>query len=177
MTAAREHRPVRSLWVLRHAKAVAQAPTDHERQLSGRGRRQCEELASHLRALPAAPAEVLCSSAARALETARSAVAAMPEGVALTVEAALYGADADDVVDRLCLVDDDRAEVMVVGHNPTLLELLQLLLDPGDTEGSRRLADGLPTCALAVVDLDVEAWGRLTAGTGRLRSFFVPAAR
>ncbi|MDE3087542.1 MAG: histidine phosphatase family protein [Acidobacteriota bacterium] len=168
---------MRSLWILRHAKAVAHASADHGRELSGRGLRQCEELASHLRALPDAPDEVLCSSATRALETARSAVAALPEGVALTVEAALYGADADDVVGRLRLVDDDRAAVMVVGHNPTLLELLLLLLDPGDTAGSRRLADGLPTCALAVVDLDVAAWDRLAAGTGRLRSFFVAAAR
>jgi phosphohistidine phosphatase len=168
---------MRSLWVLRHAKAVAHSAADHGRELAGRGRRQCEELAAHLRGLPDAPDEVLASSATRALQTAQAAVAAFPGRVALTVEPVLYLADADDVLGCLRLVDDDRAAVMVVGHNPTLLELLLLLLAPEDTEGCRRLQDGLPTCALAVVDLGVDSWAGLAPGSGRLRSYFVPAAR
>ena len=166
-----------TLWVLRHAKAVAHSSADHGRELSPRGRRQCTELAAHLGELPEAPEEVLSSSATRALQTAEAAVAAMPGGVVLTVDPALYRADADDVVDRLRLVDEDRGSVMVVGHNPTLLELLLLVIGPEDAEGTARLEAGLPTCALAVVDLGEGAWTKLAAGTGRLRSLFVPAAR
>src|SRR5579863_10450275 len=106
-----------SLWVLRHAKAVGHASSDHGRELAPRGRRQCEELAGHLRQLADAPEEVLSSSATRALQTAEAAVAAMPEGVVLSVEPSLYGADADDVLSRLAVVDADRRAVMVVGHN------------------------------------------------------------
>ena len=165
-----------ALWVLRHAKAADHSAPDHGRPLAPRGIRQCEELAAHLRTLPEFPDEVLCSSALRARQTAEAARAALPGGVALSVEAGLYGADADDVVDRLRLVDQSRRAVMVVGHNPTLHDLLLLLL-AGDAEGVRQLDGGLPTCGLAVVDLAVETWDRVAAGTGRLRSFFVPAAR
>ena len=164
------------LWVLRHAKAVAHSAADHGRELSPRGRRQCEELAAHLGGLPDGPEEVIASSATRALQTAEAALGALPDGVTLTVEPGLYGADADDVVDRLRLVEEGRGAVMVVGHNPTLHDLL-LLLVAGDATGRRRLESGLPTGALAVVDLDVDSWARLAPGAGRLRSLFVPEGR
>ena len=164
------------LWVLRHAKAAAHSGADHGRELAPRGRRQCEELAAHLRELPDGPDEVIVSSATRALETAQAVLGALPDGVALTVEPGLYSADADDVVDRLRLVEEGRRGVMVVGHNPTLHDLL-LLLVAGDASGTRRLGSGLPTGALAVVDLDVDTWARLAPGTGRLRSLFVPDGR
>jgi phosphohistidine phosphatase len=160
---------VRQLWILRHAKAAAEAPSDRERPLTDKGRRQCASLAA---AIPGAglgpmPGLVLSSSATRARQTAELVVGALG-GPPLELEHELYEADPDDVVDRLRLLDDDGPEaVLVVGHNPTMAELVAMLL--ADDGRDRSLA-GFPTCALAVIEVPAERWRALSFGEGRLRA-------
>jgi phosphohistidine phosphatase len=169
---------VRTLWVLRHAKAVAHSPADHGRNLAARGRRQTVELSAYLAGLDGAkPGLVLTSSAARALQTAERVIDSLGTGVEMTVDPELYQADPDEVMARLRQVDDAQAQVMVVGHNPTLLELVLELLDPDDGAGRQHLDRGLPTGALAVVAFDVIGWAQLSSGEGRLVDFYAPKAR
>jgi phosphohistidine phosphatase len=168
----------RTLWVLRHAKAEPHRPEDHGRRLAARGRRQCAEVAEHLAGLAKGrPKLVLSSSATRALETAEGVVDALGRKARIVVEPKLYRADADDVLDVVREVDDAHDAVMVVGHNPTLLDLVELLLDSSDAAGRAQLSHGLPTAALAVVASDAGRWAELSFGAGRLRSLYVPKAR
>jgi phosphohistidine phosphatase len=117
---------------------------------------------------------VLCSSARRAVQTAELVVAELADRTDLEVERGLYDADADDIVDRLRLVDDVVVSVMVVGHNPTLHDLALLLLEPQDAVGRSRLEAGFPTAALAVVAVPPASWGALSMGTGRLLELRTP---
>jgi phosphohistidine phosphatase len=171
---------VKHLWILRHAKAASQGTDgdDHSRPLTGRGRRQTAQVAACMADKVASgepvPELVLSSSATRAKMTAEPVHAALGDGVPLDIERALYGADPDDIVNRLRLVADDTDAVMVVGHNPTFHELA-LLLVAEDDEGRARLEEGFPTAALAHVVLDVTAWAEVAAGCGRLEELFVPA--
>ena len=169
---------MRTLWVLRHAKAEPHRAEDHGRKLAARGRLQCAELSEHLAGLAKGrPKLVLSSSAARALETAEGVVEALGRKARIAVEPKLYQADADDVLDIVREVDDERAAVMVVGHNPTMLDLLERVVAASDTSGHGQLAHGLPTAALGVVAFDVERWAELSFGAGRLQSLYVPKAR
>lgn len=171
--------PMRQLWVLRHAKAVPHDAEDHGRRLAGRGRRQCAELAAHLAEggrVEALPRLVLSSSAARARETAELVVGALGDGARIEIVKQLYRADAEDVIELVRETDDELPSVMVVGHNPTLEELVWVLVE-GD-EGSREeLRGGLSTCALAVIGLDAPAWAACSPGGGRLLSLYAPTAR
>jgi phosphohistidine phosphatase len=168
----------RSLWVLRHAKAEPHRLEDHGRKLAGRGRRQCTELAEHLAGLAERrPRLVLSSSAARALDTAQGVVGSLGDQAGIEVEPRLYHADADEVFEIVRQVDDEHAAVMVVGHNPTMLELLELLLLDDDSEGKAQLVHGLPTAALGVVTFDADHWADISFGSGRLQSLYVPKAR
>jgi phosphohistidine phosphatase len=168
---------VRTLWILRHAKAVPHSSRDHGRRLAARGRRQCEEVAGHLAEMPGRPSLVLTSSATRALETAQGVLPGLGPGAEVVVEPGLYQADADDVIELVRQVDDARGEVMVVGHNPTLYELALLLLHPEDASGRRELEPGLNTAALAVISVEVDHWAQVSARQGRLADLFVPKAR
>jgi phosphohistidine phosphatase len=168
---------VRTLWLLRHAKAVAHSPEDHERRLAPRGRRQCAELAEHLAGCGRTPTLVLSSSARRATETARLVLAGLEPHAEVVVEPALYEAGVDDVLEVVRTRSGDRAEVMVVGHNPTFEELACALVGDDDPAGRRRLAGGLPTCALAVVSFEAGGWAEVGPGGGRLVELFVPGAR
>lgn len=171
--------PARQVWVLRHAKAAPHQSDDHARPLTGRGRRQCDELAAHLVASGWAekfPATVLVSSAVRARQTADRVVDALGVVARVDIVSALYRADADDVIELVRELPDDAASVVVVGHNPTLEHLVWALLDPDDP-GRRGADDGLSTGALAVIDLDASSWPALSTGTGHLRLLYSPKAR
>jgi phosphohistidine phosphatase len=169
---------VRHLWVLRHAKASARSPSglDHDRPLSGRGRRQMKVVVDRCVGEAVAdgavlPDLVLSSSAERALQTARLVLAACP-GSQLDVESGLYQADSDDVVARLRLLDDPVRSVMIVGHNPTVEEVVLLLM-----EADRRSVfeqQPFTTAALAVLAFGEGTWSQLAAGAGRLVGRYVP---
>jgi phosphohistidine phosphatase len=165
---------MRHVWVLRHAKAAAaeQGGDDHARRLTPRGHRQGAELAARLPGLSAPgralPTHVVCSSARRARETADALIGALGTKATVDFERALYGADAGEALTLLRLAPDTASSVMVVGHNPTLHELVDDLLSPDDQAGHARLQEGFPTAALAVVRVEAGTWSSLAAGTGWL---------
>ena len=72
---------------------------------------------------------------------------------------------------RLRLVPDEVASVLLVGHNPTLEDLLELLVDAGGS-----LPDRFPTAAVAEVGLAIARWSDLAPHVGRLGSFVTPRA-
>ena len=158
--------------MLRHAKAASQGPDDHGRPLTARGRRQATDVGAYVAGDP-----VLGVARARAravvVGPARRGDGRARDGRAraraeLVVEPALYGADADDVVEIVRGLGGDADSVMVVGHNPTVHELAVLLLDDEDVNGRARLDTGFPTAALAVIAMATPTWTRLAPGSGML---------
>ena len=172
--------PTREVWILRHAKAVPHRSDDHARELTERGHRQCGELAAHILDIGGAadvPATVLVSSAARARQTAELVLSGLGASSHVEISEILYRADADDVIEMLREIDERSSSVMVVGHNPTLEQLVWMLLDPEDDKGRHEAERGLSTGALAVLSVDAPKWATLTAGSGHLRLLYSPKAR
>jgi phosphohistidine phosphatase len=123
------------LHLLRHAKSSwEEGVDDHERPLSRRGR---DEAARVGRELPAAlgPVDlVLCSSAERAGETMRLALAGFAPAPRIAIEHGLYLASAARLLQRLSRLDEIDGAVLLIGHNPGLHELALALAEP---EGKR----------------------------------------
>ena len=167
--------PNKQLFILRHAKSSWDNPglEDHERPLAPRGQRACEVMAEHLRTNAIKPQIVLCSSSRRTRETL--------EGVAPTgehlIEPQLYGASAEEVLDRLRRLPEDVGSVMVIGHNPALQMLvLRLARRDGDGDVARSAVERkLPTGALATLTFEC-AWAELAAGRAHLAGFLTPKA-
>ena len=164
------------LWVLRHAKAAAQGPGgDATRPLTGRGRRQAERVRAHLESLGtdySLPSLCISSPAVRARQTAELVMPALPRA-RLEFDEALYSKDADGLVDWLRMIDPEESSVMVVGHNPTFLELCVMLA--GDPEGEELESEGLPTAGLVVLEQrDAIAWTELAPHGSRVVSRFAP---
>ncbi len=160
---------MRHLVVVRHAKAEADAAGgDHERALTARGRAQAEQVAEVVAALGAgvpAPTLVLTSSARRAVQTAEPLGRRLPS-VPVDVDASLYRADADDLVDRLRLLGDEPT-VVVVGHNPAAVDLVALLVGAPP--------DRFPPASVAVVALGVDRWAQTAGGCGALLELHHPS--
>jgi phosphohistidine phosphatase len=174
------------IWILRHAKAAASGPEgDISRPLTGRGRRQSNSVREHLEALghsevdhPLLPTLVLCSPATRARETAEIVMPALSDA-RIQFEQILYDEDADGVVEWLKLLDPSDSRLMIVGHNPTLLELCLMLADRSDHEEIENA--GLPTAALVRLDEPAASgsrpgstWTGLEPGAARMGHRFVP---
>jgi phosphohistidine phosphatase len=181
---------VRHLWLLRHGKAASDAPwggSDKERPLTGRGRRDATALGHRLAdddpvlgldGVPA-PELVICSAAVRTRQTADLIVEAMGSRPRIDSYHSLYGADTDLVLRYLHEIDEEVTSALVVGHNPTVYQLVWELLAHGDDDraGSDRSvleAHGFPTCALAVLALDTTTWNELARGCGWLAGLFKP---
>jgi len=165
------------LFLLRHAKSSWDDPglDDHERPLAPRGRRAVQVLGEHLRDHDIHPVQVLCSSSRRTRETLEGVAA----GGETLIEAELYHADAEELVERLRRISDDVESVMVIGHNPTLqITALRLSESGGSSgDGSHRaqISQKFPTAALATLSFDCR-WSELKPGCARLVDYVRPKA-
>ena len=118
-----------TLYLLRHAKSSWSDPTlpDEERPLAPRGRRDAKRVAEHLVQLGIEPELVLCSSARRTRETLELIRPALDATTSVALEAELYAATADTLLEHLRAVPDGVASVLLIGHNPGLQDLALLL--------------------------------------------------
>ena len=160
------------LYVLRHAKSSWDDPglDDHERPLAPRGRRACAGMAEHIRTAGIAPDLVLCSTARRTRETLEGVD---PPGKRL-IEAELYSASTQDLVDRLHRLSDDVSSAMLIGHNPSMQMLVLRLARRGDNGPERAAVERkFPTGALATLTFEC-GWSELGPGSARLTAFLAP---
>ncbi|HWJ83478.1 MAG TPA: histidine phosphatase family protein [Nocardioides sp.] len=161
------------LVIVRHSKAEAYAGTDAERRLSDRGRKDAAAAGAWLATQGSAPDRALVSGALRTRETWELLAKAAGWAVDAEFDDALYGADEDTVLDILRTVDESVGSVVLVGHNPTVGMLAQLLDDgDGDPSAVDSLVLGYPTSAVTVFDVPVP-WARLGPGSATLRGYEV----
>lgn len=161
---------------MRHAKAEPHAGSDRERRLTERGRADAAEAGRWLAAQGFAPDHALVSSAERARETWEALSSAAGWSVRPSLESALYTAAPETVLDMVRQLPEAERSVLVIGHNPTIAYLAQLLDDGGgDPDVATEMAAGHPTSSLTVFEYD-GAWGGLDHGTARAVAFHVGRA-
>ncbi|ABC91110.1 putative phosphohistidine phosphatase protein [Rhizobium etli CFN 42] len=149
--------PPNRIYLLRHAEAAWAEPgqRDFDRPLNEKGYGDAEVIADKAADKGYRPDLLISSTALRCRDTADAVHRAM--GVALDVSYidALYNATVDTYVE---IVDaQDKAAVMLVGHNPTIEQALEALI--GHEAMVNALPAGFPTAGLAVVDFDASATG------------------
>jgi phosphohistidine phosphatase SixA/SAM-dependent methyltransferase len=168
---------LRRLLVLRHAKSSWDDPTlaDHDRPLSPRGERTLAELRRVLAVRGSDVTHVLCSSAARTRATLDGVRDALPADVEVVVDPELYGAEEGHLVERCRAIGDDAGDVLLVGHNPEVEGLIELLSGDATPAAGRQLRTKVPTGALAQLTV-AGPWSALRPGTCHLDVLLVPKA-
>lgn len=163
----------RRLVVMRHAKAEQDGPTDFERPLAERGHLDAAEAGAWLTGEGFTPDRALVSAALRTRETWAALASGAGWELEPELDRGLYSAEPATALDLIGLVADDVRRLLVIGHNPTMAYLAQLLDDgeaPKDLEDA--LLSGFPTSATAVFEHD-GAWADLVAGSARLVGYHV----
>jgi len=162
----------RTLAIVRHAKAEASAPTDYERQLTDDGHAAASRTGVWLASVPVTPDGALVSAATRTQQTWEDVALAAGWDLELAEPSeALYAVGVDGALDLVKATDDVVTTLVVVGHNPTVSQLAQLLDDgEGDVAAGNDLALGFATSAAAVFRYE-GAWAELDEASATLAAF------
>lgn len=159
---------MKTLLVLRHAKSSWKDNNlaDHDRPLNKRGKRDAPRMGALLVKQDLVPDVIISSTAKRAATTAKAVAMSCDYGGEIQYTRRLYGAWPDDYIELLNELDSDDSQVMVVGHNPGIEDLVEEL----SGEWIR-----MPTAALAQIDLDIKHWSELSLNVnGRLVNIWRP---
>ncbi|MDF3299596.1 SixA phosphatase family protein [Streptomyces tropicalis] len=176
MTDARgDGRPLRRLVVLRHAKSAwPEGVADHERPLSGRGRRDAPAAGRALAEGDCLPDVALCSTARRARETWDLASAQWGTPPPVRFDPRLYAAGAPALLAVVREAPPEAGTVLLVGHNPGLEQLVLDLAGDGLDDTLDRLRTKFPTSAVAVLAWHGARWRDLAPGAAVLTDLTVP---
>lgn len=166
----------KSLILLRHAKSSWSDPgcSDFDRPLNRRGQRATAVIRLFLEQERVRPDQVLCSAAKRTVETWEGIEEGLPTDVPVLFTREIYEAPPETLLDALRAVGEPHRTVMMIGHNPGMERLVELLCSSGAEEAMIRVGEKFPTGALAFVDLDIGNWSEIAAGTGTLTRFVAP---
>jgi phosphohistidine phosphatase len=145
---------MKTLLLMRHAKSSWKYSNlaDHDRPLTKRGHRDAPLMGQLLLDRELVPQRILCSSAIRARQTAEAIAAQVGFTGEIDFLDRLYMAEVEGYFNVLKELPDDLERVMVIGHNPGLETLLQML--------AGRI-ESLPTAVVAHISLPIEKWTQL----------------
>jgi len=175
--------PLHRLLVIRHAKSdYPFGVVDHDRPLNARGRRDAPFIGSWIaRTVPypaGRPPLVLVSSARRAQltwELARNGLGDQWRGCEERTEPRIYEAGLRTLLDLIGELQEVVGTAAVVGHNPTLRDLVAMTCPPNPLQ--LEATAKFPTSSVAVLTTDLP-WAEATAapmGFG-VEAFTVPRA-
>lgn len=166
----------RSFVLYRHAKAGLAGPggSDHDRPLTGRGRRASIAVAAALAARGAPPELILCSTSVRTRETLEPLLARFKPTPPVSLEPGLYLASAHALLTRLRQLPDDVRRVILIGHNDGMAELARELATDGDPASLVSMINKFPTGAAACLRATLQDWSELGQGGAYLDAFLRP---
>ncbi len=147
---------MKTLLLMRHAKSQFKETEipDFERPLSKRGEKDAPRMGKLIKDKGLSPDLIISSTAVRAARTAE-AVAERAAIRARSFITSLVSGRADVYLETLRSLEDDKDNdiVLVIGHNPGMESLLQVLSDK---------VESLPTGAVAYLRLPIRSWSALT---------------
>ena len=167
---------MKTLWLLRHAKASAGGDglADRDRPLNARGRDAAARIGRHLAEREVHPDLVLCSPALRTRETIELVANGLGAELEIDYEDELYLASERDLRHRVEQVPESVASVLLVGHNPGIAELAQELAARGHPDALAEMRGKFPTGALAELRIHSQRWSHFARGGCELVAFVTP---
>ena len=148
---------MKNLTIVRHAESAPQDVQylDKNRPLTKNGRNEALIMSQRIRDAEIKPLKILSSSATRAWETALIIAKTIKYNEnLLTKDDRLYLAD---IYNLVCIIEEQNQDVnnlMIIGHNPGLIELINLL-------SIKKIAN-LSTCDAVSLNINIDDWSLIT---------------
>jgi phosphohistidine phosphatase len=169
--------PTRTLVLVRHAKSSWDLDVDdHDRPLSGRGRRDGVEIGHELARRQIHPDLVLCSTATRTRETWDRAVRGGVQASEVTYLGAVYHGWVPELVRLLRAIPDSVGTALVLGHAPGIPDLVEFLAERDHASAHwDRMTAKFPTAGMAILSY-AGSWADIGQSQASLEAFAVPRA-
>lgn len=159
---------MKTLILMRHAKSSWKEPelTDHDRPLNKRGEKDAPRMGRLLKDKKLVPDMIYSSTAVRARQTVEGLIEKSGYKHQVEYVESLYMAEPSTIIELVKLTPDKVDSVLVVGHNPGLEGLVQIL---------SQKVESLPTGSIARINLPIDHWAELSLTTeGKLKSNYRP---
>lgn len=152
---------MRTLYLLRHAKSswADESRRDFDRPLANRGREDCAIIGEFIDEKGIDFDLVLVSTAVRTRETIQFVKERAEFDSEVRYDARIYEATTSQLLEVIAEVDHDRENVLLVGHNPGIEDLLALLT-------SEHVQ--VTTATFAKIELKASEWSANLTNTGTL---------
>ena len=147
----------KTLFIVRHGKAKLADPgkQDHDRELEAEGLQQTTRLGSYIYEKTSDVSAIVCSSAARAVQTAEQIADQIKYDIAkLHIDEDLYEASVRIILSKVSAFRDDWDEVILVGHNPVLSYFVEYI--------SGHHFNGMETGSLVKISCNIDRWIELS---------------
>ena len=147
----------KKLLLLRHAKSSWDESnlSDYERPLNNRGKQNASTMGNFLKKENLVPDLIISSTAKRADKTANIIAKKSGYNKKILESKVLYGATTDDYISVIHDISNEHKIVLLVGHNPTIEEVVERIID------ERHI---MKTCSLAHIDLLIDSWKKFDYG-------------
>ncbi|MCP4439983.1 MAG: histidine phosphatase family protein [Aureispira sp.] len=158
----------KTLYLLRHAKSSHKEPSlvDFERPLKKKGMRDAAMMGEVLRKRGVEVDLILTSSAKRTKETVQFMTKEMAYSDKIDEEKEIYRCSPSTLLKIIGQLDDKYQSVMIVGHNPAMMEVTNQL---GDTTLQK-----MPTCGLSAIKFETDSWAKAAKQKGDLVFYIYP---
>ncbi len=144
---------MKRILIMRHAKAEKDYvdKTDFERDLTEKGRKAAKIVGEKLLELGIIPDYIIASAASRTTQTAEIVADQVGYKKDIDLRRDYYFGDENEIIEDIKLIDNEVDTVMIVGHNPTVTYLANILSDDQDFIQMK-------TANLAVFECDINKW-------------------
>ncbi|MCS0603166.1 histidine phosphatase family protein [Streptomyces sp. LP11] len=165
----------RRIVLFRHAKADWPPVSDHERPLAERGRMDAAVAGRKLADTGITFDLALCSTAVRTRETWKLAVHELAHRPRTTYEERVYEASPGELIALLNETPDDVRTVILIGHNPGVHGLAEILAGAAEGDARDRMnRRGFPAAGFALLTYE-GPWKSLEPGTATLSEYWAPS--
>jgi len=160
-------RLIKKLYLIRHGKSDWSNGqlSDFQRGLSKRGWKDIETIGSYLALTKVRPDLILSSAALRAQLTADGLGEKIGFQGTYRYLDELYLTRPEMYLNVLSLQEAEHEAIFLVGHNPTLSELANLIQEENFTK--------FPSLGVLAINLFIESWGEITQGRPGSIDYFI----
>lgn len=156
---------MKRLYLLRHAQALSTpvGGKDFDRSLSPQGIDDSKALGKLMARKSYIPDKALYSPALRTFETFHNLHLNNTESVAIEH---IYEASSEELLDLISECDETADSLLIVGHNPTIHELVTRLSSEKSKDEylDRLMRGGYKPGTLSILDCPCDKWGNMKLG-------------
>ena len=159
---------MKELYLIRHAKSDWSdlSKNDFERGLNKRGKKNIIIMGDVLNEMKIKPDLILSSSAKRAKRTVKGLAEEINYKGDILFLDELYMCEPEQWIETIRSIDERYESVFIVGHNPEITELTNMLIDD--------YIDNVPTLGIVSFDVKIKKWKRFDRDSAFFEFFIYP---